>query len=143
MEELEVLKKDIRDFERALSRKEIDLANAQNEINQCNSKKSLLEKDIKSLEEKRDKVDLDVKNERKSLILEIESNHTKANKLKQESEIELSKSQVRFAEVARKDMELKALKEEYEARLSVLSEKEQKIGNRLKEIEEFKAKLTA
>ena len=137
MDSLDQLKKTIDSFSSEFGRLDLLVATAENKITSLNSKQSLLEADVKSLEEKRNKLDLQVKEERKAEIQEIESKLNEARKAKEEALDIKSKADLRSADVARKDMEVKALKEEYEAQLSDLNKQKAFVESKRKEVEAF------
>jgi chromosome segregation ATPase len=141
MDSLEQLKKTVDAFSSEFSRLDLLVATAENKIIALNSKQALLEADVKNLEEKRNNLDIQVKEERKSEILAIEAKLNEARKAKEEADDVKSKMDLRAAEVARKDMELKALKEEYEAQLSDLNKQKEIVESKKKDIEAFFSKI--
>lgn len=141
MESLDQLRKSLDGFSSEFSRLDLLVGTAENRITDLNSKRTLLEADVKALEEKRNTLDIQVKEERKSVIEQIEAKHAEARRAKEEADDIKKKAELRAAEVARKDMEVHALKEQYEAQLADLERQRESVNAKTKEVEEFLARI--
>lgn len=141
MEELQKLEEALKEVNRGMKRLELSAGQYESRIEQGEKKIKSLEGEISILEEKRNRVDQSVRDERKAEILQIESKLSEANKVLGDAENERRNLVEQQARLSQREMEVKGLKEELEARLTEVGKKEVVISEKLKQIEAFQNTL--